>query len=238
MGRKLACVFILVVVSIVTFIACVFVLPFVGADRSFKLARRMWTGPLLWAAGIRVEVKGGEQLSPDGSYVFVANHQSTADIPVLMTALPWNIRFIAKHTLAWVPLVGWYMKLTGFVFVNRQKQYRAIETIESLAPKLRAGTSIIAFPEGTRSDDGTVGSFKSGPFALATKNGIPIVPVAVIGTARIMPKNSWDIIPGTATVFIGPPLISVGPEPEKERRALRNAARDFIVKVVSEREAP
>ena len=169
-------------------------------------ASRLWSPALLWAGGAKLSVEGLENIPLNQAVIFVSNHQSTVDIPVLFSVLPLNLRFVAKHVLGYVPFLGWYLRLTGFILINRSDRKKAIQQLERAALQIRAGTSIIVFPEGTRSKTGEVLPFKKGAFSLALKAGVPICPIAIEGSGRLMPKNSWNIRPGPIRVKIGAPI--------------------------------
>src|SRR5262249_20779655 len=149
---------------------------------------------VLWAGGARLVVWGRENADPRRPTIYASNHQSTSDIPALLAALPVNIRFVAKKQLRWVPIVGWYLQLAGHIIVDRSNTRSAIASLDRGAQKIRAGTSILVFPEGTRSPHRRILPFKKGPFALALKAGVPICPVTVEGSGKLMPKRSWRIL--------------------------------------------
>jgi 1-acyl-sn-glycerol-3-phosphate acyltransferase len=127
-----------------------------------------------------------------------------------------------------VPLVGWYLWLAGHVFVNRANRASAISSLEKAAQKIRGGTSIFLYPEGTRSEDGSVLPFKKGPFALALKARVHVVPVTIEGSATLMPKSTWRITPGPIKVRIGKP-IDTRAFAEDDREGLIKAVRDVII---------
>jgi 1-acyl-sn-glycerol-3-phosphate acyltransferase len=170
------------------------------------LVSRLWSPGLLWAGGVKLKVEGLENIPKNQAVIFVSNHQSTADIPVLFSILPLNVRFIAKHVLGYIPFLGWYLHMAGFILINRSDRKKAFLQLESAAKRIRAGTSIIVFPEGTRSPTGEILPFKKGAFSLALKAGVPICPIAIEGSGSLMPKNSWNIHPGPVRVKIGPPV--------------------------------
>lgn len=170
------------------------------------LLREVWSRVLLWAGGARLVVEGQEHVDPSRPTIYASSHQSTIDIPVLYLAIPISIRFVAKSQLRWVPLIGWYMWLAGYVFVTRGNRRKSIASMKKAAEQIRSGTSIILFPEGTRSPDGYILPFKKGSFALAYDAGAAICPVTINGSGALMPKNSWRITPGEIRVRIGAPL--------------------------------
>ena len=154
-----------------------------------------------------LEVAALENVDPKSRTIFVSNHQSTIDIPVLFVALPVDVRFVAKKALKYVPFLGWYMTLARFVFVDRGNHRDAVASLDDGGARRSAGASASSsFPEGTRSDDRRVLPFKKGPFALALKAGVPVVPVTIEGSGKLMPKNSWNITPGPIRVQVGKPI--------------------------------
>jgi 1-acyl-sn-glycerol-3-phosphate acyltransferase len=212
-------------------------LPFAGLAILFTqdtrgaswFARRMWAPILLWVAGARVEVEGTEYLDPRRPTLYASNHQSTIDIPVLFVALPLDLRFIAKEQLRWVPLIGWYIQMAGHILIDRSNRARAIASLDRAAKEIaRRHISLIVFPEGTRSDDGRILPFKHGSFGLALKARIPVVPVTLEGSARVMPRRSWRIRSGVIRVRIGPPVAVDGFD-VNDRAGLARVVREAVV---------
>ena len=194
------------------------------------MARDWWAPFLVWMSGAKLVVHGRENVDPKRPTIYVSNHQSTFDIPVVLLAVPGNLRFVAKHSLKWVPVLGWYLWLAGHILIDRGNRQRAIASLDRAALRIRRGTSIVVYPEGTRSADGRVLPFKKGPFALALKAGVAVCPVTVEGTARLMPKNSWRIqTGGEIHVKIGRPIDAslYGPE---ERDRLTRDVREVIIR--------
>jgi 1-acyl-sn-glycerol-3-phosphate acyltransferase len=192
-------------------------------------ARRVWAPVLVWAAASRLEVSGREHVDPKRPTLYIANHQSAADIPVLFMAIPASLRFVAKKQLAWVPILGWYMQLAGYVFVDRGNRVKAIRSLERAAQKIRRGISLIMYAEGTRSEDGRILPFKKGPFALALKSGVAVCPVTIEGTGRMMPKHRWHITPTVVKVKIGAPIDASKYDPD-DREALIRDVRQVIIR--------
>ncbi len=167
-----------------------------------------WSRLLLWVAGARLTVKGRENIAPDRSYVVLSNHTSHMDIPALVAALPIHLTIIAKKELFRIPIFAQGMRGFGILEIDRSNRQRAIETLRKAAELARSKKiSILAFPEGTRSTDGKLKSFKKGPFMMALDAGMPILPVSVSGTFPILPKGRWRINPGQQVrVIIHPPI--------------------------------
>lgn len=210
-------------------IACLAMLVTWNTDTSLFLARRVWSPFLVWISGSTMTVEGRENVDPARPTIYVVNHQSTLDIPVLFMALPINFRFIVKEELRWVPLLGWYLWVAKFIFVDRTNQKRAIRSLQLAGEKIRGGKSIAVFPEGTRSAQGAVLPFKKGPFALAISARVAVCPVTIEGTWRVMPKNSFNVKAGTIRVKIGKP-IDAAAFADLGRDALLKAVRDQIIK--------
>jgi len=228
--RNLLCMLSVALWTAVLFpVACLAMLVTLDAGTSIWVARRLWAPLLLRVAGARVEVEGRAHVAPGRPAIYACNHQSTLDIPVLFVALPANLRFVAKEQLRWVPLVGWYLQLAGHVIVDRGNRQRAIASLDRAAEQiLRRRISLIAFPEGTRSRDAYILPFKHGPFGLALKAGVPVVPVTIEGSARIMPRRSWRITPGVVKVRISAP-IDVRRFDADDRVGLARVVRETIV---------
>ena len=168
---------------------------------------RTWARSLVWAAGIKLEVTGLENVEPDESYILIANHQSHMDIPVLTWGLPIPQRIIAKKELFKIPFLGWGMKAVGMLSIDRSNRKQSFETLKEAEEIIKTyRLSILAFPEGTRSDDGNIHPFKKGPFVLAINTGLPLLPVSVSGTRKIIPKGKISLRAGRVKVHIHPPV--------------------------------
>ncbi len=207
MFRNFFCVFVAIVWTALMFpLTIIAMIVTFNRSASMIVVQKWWSPVLLWAGGAKLEVTGLENRQKGTPYIFVSNHQSTIDIPVLFVALPWDTRFVAKKMLKYVPMLGWYMWAAKFIFVDRGNHREAVRSLDEGGAQIRSGISIIVFPEGTRSDDRRVMPFKKGPFALAMKAGVAVVPVAIEGSGKLMPKNSWNITPGPIRVSVGKPI--------------------------------
>jgi len=168
---------------------------------------RLWTALILRVAGISLAVQGLNQLDPNQQYVFMANHQSNFDIPVLVQSLaPFQLRWIAKRELLWIPLFGWAMWAAKHLTVDRSDRSEGVGIIKQARRRMAAGISVVVFPEGTRSTDGRLLPFKRGGFLLAVKTKKPIVPVTINGSGRILPKGAWTVRSGKIHVTVGKPI--------------------------------
>jgi len=179
---------------------------------------------------IRLDARGAEQVPPGRAYVYMSNHQSHLDIPVLYATLPSpTIRMLAKKELFRIPFWGRGLRAAEFVEVDRSNHARAVQSIEQAAALVRDGVSIYLAPEGTRSRDGRIGPLKKGGFHLALGTAAPIVPVAVRGTIDILPRGSRVMNTGrTVCVRIGAPI----PVEGRDLEGLMREVREFLVKNV------
>ena len=203
-----------------------------SGDRVLDLARA-WSGWVISFAGVKIAVENRANLVPDQPYVFMANHASSLDIWAVFVAIPRRIRLIAKKQLARIPLLGWVMWAGRFIFIDRQNSVAARRSIDEAGQRIHDGDSVLIFPEGTRTRDGTLGPFKKGGFHLAMKAGVPVVPVALRGTRELMPRGSLLLHSGTITAIIGEP-IPTQELSDEERTTLservRNVVQDLLTK--------
>jgi 1-acyl-sn-glycerol-3-phosphate acyltransferase len=174
-------------------------------DLAIWFARFAWGPSILKLSGARLAVEPPPPL-PDGPLIFVSNHESALDIVALLARLPRAFRFVAKQELFDLPVFGWYMRIGGHVAVDRSNRNRAVASLRRAGAVVRGGTSLLVFPEGTRSKDGRILPFKKGPFVLAVEAGVPVVPVAISGAGRITPKAAIAVYPGTIRIALGEPV--------------------------------
>lgn len=177
------------------------------------------------AAGIRIEVSGLEHVPSNRSCIFMCNHVSNLDPPIMMPILPKRSSVLLKKSLMKIPLLGPAMRMAKFVPVERgTSRESARQSVILAADALQSGLHILVFPEGTRSPDGRLASFKKGPFFLARNTEAPIIPVAIIGTERMLPKGAWKIKPGTARVHLLPAIESMSHDSREDLMAAVRAA--------------
>lgn len=228
-------------ISLVSFVLATFLLATLGAlsglvDRSgdtvIKLAR-LWSRVLLRVPGVKLEVVQRAPLDPRRPYIVMANHASMIDIWAVFLAVPVPLRFIAKKQLGAIPLLGWAMRAGRFIFIDRQNAASARRSIEEAARRIKAGQSVVIFPEGTRTRDGRLNPFKKGGFHLALDSGADIVPVAIHGSRALMPRGSAFIRSGTVRVEIGEPISTNGLVPA-DRDALAARVRETIAAMLDE----
>lgn len=182
-------------------------------DRGGRLQHwcaRTWCRMIAVTAGARIKVRGLEHVPRDQAAVFIANHASYLDIPAIWGYVPVQFRIMAKRSLFYVPFMGWFLWRAGHIPVDRENSRAALANINRAADKLKAGCSLVVFPEGHRSPEGVLQEFKTGGFKLAQKAGVPIVPVTIIGSHRVLKKDSLVFHAGTVEVIIDPPLSTEG----------------------------
>ena len=199
-------------------------------DRTVWVAQN-WITWILRSCGIQVIVEGDglERLGPDRPFVLMSNHQSVFDIAAIVTTwYPRNWRFVAKRELTFIPFFGWALKLGGHVIIDRSRHASAVKSLEQAAEQVRSGTTVMIFPEGTRTAGQEMLPFKSGGFHLAAQAGVPILPVSVSGSAAITPKGSLRIESGIIRIRYGAPIETKGRESEADREALKAEVRAAI----------
>jgi 1-acyl-sn-glycerol-3-phosphate acyltransferase len=170
----------------------------------------VWARLLSWATPILVRVQGRQHMLPGQSYVVVSNHQSQYDILLLYGWLGVDFKWVMKQDLRRVPFLGFACEKIGHIFIDRANHAAAMASLEAAKGRIRGGTSVVFFPEGTRSRSGELGRFKKGAFRMAIDLGLPILPVSILGTREILPTRTIDIFPGKACLSIHPPIPTDG----------------------------
>ncbi|MCB2191341.1 MAG: 1-acyl-sn-glycerol-3-phosphate acyltransferase [Deltaproteobacteria bacterium] len=193
-----------------------------------RYGARPWSRVLLWASRVKVEAHGLENLRRGGKepMVLVCNHQSLFDILALLASLPLDFKFVVKKELGKVPLWGYAMKKAGYIFVDRGQSGQAGALMRTAVERIKAGSAVLFFAEGTRSADGSLGEFKRGAFVLASQARADVAPVAIEGSSQVLPKKSWGIRPGKIKVTVLP-LIK-DPALKKNSRKLMQATHDAL----------
>ncbi len=192
----------------------------------------IWSRIVLFVCGVRVEVHGLEDIDPGRSYVIISNHLSNFDIWVTLAALPMRLRFVAKEELLRIPFFGTALRMSDHIVIDRSKPDDAVARINArVAAQAKAGKPfcILFFAEGTRSPDGRVHAFKKGGVTLALRTGLPIVPLSISGTAKLLPKNAYLIRPrGRVKLVLATPIETAGMSLD-ERDALNERVRAIVV---------
>jgi 1-acyl-sn-glycerol-3-phosphate acyltransferase len=168
---------------------------------------RIWTWMVLTVSGVSLKVNGLNHIDPKRQYVFIANHQSNIDIPVLIQSLPgFQLRWIAKRELLRIPLFGWAMRAAKHITVDRSDRSEGMGILKKAQQRMAGGISLMVFPEGTRTTNGRLLPFKRGGLLLALKTRAPIVPVTINGSGKILPKGDWRVRGGKIEVTVGEPI--------------------------------
>ena len=204
-----------------------------SSGRAAHLVARFWARLLLAISGVKVRVEGLEHISPAGAYVFVSNHLSLMDTPVVLSHIPVQFRFLAKRSLYKVPFIGYHLSRAGHIPVEREDPRASLRTLAEAARLVRErGVSLLVFPEGSRSQ-GELGEFKEGAAYLAIRAGVPAVPVGIIGTRAVLPTGSATVRSATVTLRIGRPITTAELRPHDHRR-LTALLRERVAELTGE----
>src|ERR1041384_465744 len=186
---------------------------------------RIWSRLILWTSRIKVRVSGAENLKSGVPYVLCVNHQSHMDIPIVIVAVPSQFRFAAKKELFRIPFLGWHLRRSGHIPIDRTNPRAAIRSLAQAANAIRNATTVVIFPEGGTSRDGEIKPFKGGGFMLAAKSDADVVPVTIRGSREILRPKTYHIRGGIVHVIIGRPI----PTANRSTSELAELARNEIV---------
>jgi 1-acyl-sn-glycerol-3-phosphate acyltransferase len=193
---------------------------------------RMWGRVLCRLAGVRVRLTGTENLQRGRTYIFVGNHASQYDIFSFQGYFPHDFRWIAKKELFRIPVFGAAMRRAGLIAIDRSKGRDAMKSLNQAAEQISRGTSVLIFPEGTRSISGDLQPFKTGAITLAIKAGVPVVPVGFVGSYNILPKGSLLANAGEIVIRIGKP-ISIGGYTLRDKQLLAEHLHDRVAELLA-----
>lgn len=197
--------------------------------RLYFYSGKKWAQIIMRVCGIEIRVRGGEWLDQSKSYIYVTNHASMFDIPTILATFP-RTRIMFKKELSYVPIWGWSLRWGHHIMVDRAKGSEAMKSLERAANDIKSGGSVILFAEGTRTRDGKLLPFKRGAFTLAAKSGVPIVPIAINGSFKILPKHSIDIRPSPIELVVEKPIETTNIKTREDEIALMNRVRDIIAR--------
>lgn len=186
---------------------------------------RAWAWLILKTTRVTVRLQGAPWPPAGTSCVFVVNHQSIYDIPVVLATIPFQLRIIAKASLGKWPFLGWHLRRGGHVLVDRANPGASV--MKRMRRMVRQEASLVAFPEGTRSTDGQVLQFKAGIFLLAIESGLPIVPLSIAGSRHVMRKGRLMTCPGVVDVTVHPAISTAGLSRD-DVRTLTTRVRDVV----------
>lgn len=202
--------------------------------RAFGYIARLWSKIILFVSGVPYSVKGLEKLDPNQNYFFAANHESAYDIPLSFAALPYRLVAISKIELRKIPFFGWGMIAARTIFVDRRNREKSLKSLKkAISSLVRNPRSIIVYPEGTRSRDGKIHAFKKGGIVLAIEAKMPIVPMAICGTAEVVTKGSWKFTPREIELRIGTPIETTEMN-YNDRNRLAEKLREEVIRMKSE----
>ena len=195
----------------ITALTIIVTAPFLGGKRAFWTFGPTWSRTIFWFSGMHIEVIGWENLpedirAKDQPVIFMANHESMLDPPVLMGSLPIPAVYLAKKELKWMVPVGWAAMMAGTIFIDRSNREKAVASISKAALEIRGGKSVVLFPEGTRTRTGELLPFKKGGFALAMDAGTPIVPLGIGGAYYMLPPGKLLVRPHKYVITVGQPV--------------------------------
>jgi 1-acyl-sn-glycerol-3-phosphate acyltransferase len=188
---------------------------------------KLWAWLILKTNRVKLQVEGLEKIVRNKSYVFISNHASNLDPPALCLAIPQTLRFIAKRSLAKVPIFGQALKLGRIILIDRSDNQKAVETINKAIKDLKDGISAFFFAEGTRSPDGMLQDFKKGGIMVALKTKLPIIPITVVDSYKLLPRKALRIRPGVLRIIVGDPIDTSG-YTEDDKDFLVQKVRDVI----------
>ncbi len=205
------------------------------AERAVRLIR-FWAKGNLWACGVSVRIQGLDRLNAHSAYLFMSNHQSQFDILALLVALEnFPLRWVAKHELRKIPILGACMQRTHQIFVDRESRTQAVATLRKVKELLGAQISVLFFPEGTRGENGRLLPLKPGGFMAAVEAGVPVVPVTINGSRLILPPGDWKVRSGEIEVIFGTPIPI---QPNRSRKAARSALLTQVETAIAARLKP
>ncbi len=202
-------------------------IPVDRSGRTFHMTSRHWSKFILWIFGIKVHVKGLENIG-GGNVIYAANHASWFDIPAMIAGVPDDIRIMLKKELTYVPIWGWALRWGPYIAVDRSSPRDAMRGIEKAAEQIRKGASVLLFIEGTRTKDGKLQAFKRGAFVLALKAGVPIVPVVINHSYKILPKGSMKVHATDIEIILGEPIETRALKTDDGGKALMKEVRSRI----------
>lgn len=215
-------------VTLVMAVVAIVALAFDRTGKKYHWVSRQWSRISLRVCGVRVRVRGTEHLEAGRSYIYVSNHASMFDIPVVAAGIPDDIRIVYKRELEKIPLFGWGLRWSNYIGIDRGRSAEARRSLDDAVAKIRNGASVLMFGEGTRTSDGKLQPFKRGAFHLAVRSGVSVVPLTINGSYTIVPKHSLRIRPGTVELVLSPPIAITAVEGKDAELKLMEQVRAAI----------
>jgi 1-acyl-sn-glycerol-3-phosphate acyltransferase len=219
----------ILIIIVTIFYACLaLALGLSGMRRAYFIFARQWSSVLLKCAGVKVNIVGMEHLYPMQRRIYVVNHTSYFDIPIILASIPDSVRIMYRKNLERIPFMGWSLAASPFIGIQREKARDAMKGIEEAAKSVSIGESVVIFAEGTRSKDGRLGPFKRGAFMLASRSGKQLIPIAITGAQNIMLKDRWRFYPGTVSVTILSPIEPIDNLSREQESLLQHSVHSMI----------
>jgi len=203
-------------------------LPFDRRGRCYLPLVRAWARLIIRASRNPVSIEGLERVDPSRPAIYMTNHQSYFDVICILAFLPAPVRFVAKRILAFIPVFGQLMWATGHVIIRREDRKQSFQALDAAAEKIARGTSVLVFPEGTRSPDHRLGPFKKGGFVLGIKARVPIIPVSIAGTRPMMPKGSFRFARTQVKMAVGQAVPTAGLDLQNKEALMDQVRREII----------
>ncbi|OQA17200.1 MAG: 1-acyl-sn-glycerol-3-phosphate acyltransferase [bacterium ADurb.Bin363] len=223
--RKYFVALIHLIVTVILSSLSVFFSLFDSTGESQHWCAHNWGKGCVWGAGIKLSVSGLSNINGKGPFIFASNHQSYLDIWVLLTILPVSFRFVAKKSLFSWPFIGWHLQRSGQIPIDRSKTTAGARSLIEAVKRVKDGTNIVIFPEGSRSEKNTLGEFKKGAFFLAAKTGVPLIPIILKNTATLFPNTGLFVYPGTVEAIILPPIDTTEFGPKKVEELMEHTRK-------------
>jgi 1-acyl-sn-glycerol-3-phosphate acyltransferase len=227
--RRLLAYLNLVFTTLILAILALAISPFDPGAKTLDRIARLWASSCLKVSGVKVRLEGVENIS-NPPYLLMSNHQGALDIAALLAGLPVSFKFIAKRELFRIPVFGWALRKAGYISIDRENPREALKAIEEAVRRMTDGTTVLIFPEGTRSDDGKLLPFMKGAFSLAARAEVPILPLAIRGSHDLQPSGSVFSVPkrkGTVTIRLGEPIAVKG-----KGTSYKAGLKDEVFKVI------
>jgi 1-acyl-sn-glycerol-3-phosphate acyltransferase len=193
----------LILNTIVVCLTIIMISPFDKKGNIVHYIGKFWSLLNVFLSGTRLTIKGKEKIDTNLTHIVMSNHQSLFDVWALIGKIPLQIRWIVKSEIRKIPIFGYTLERMGHVYVDRKNRTAAYISLEAASKNIKKGTSVIIFPEGTRSKDGHLLKFRMGGIIMALKSGVPILPVTVNGSRFVLPKNTLALMPGKIEVVVG-----------------------------------
>lgn len=205
-------------------------IPLDRSGKTYHWSAQTWARFILWIFHIRITVEGERRLDPARHYIYVSNHASGFDIPVVLAGINDQVRIVLKKELTRIPIWGWALKWGYYIPIDRSNPKTALQSLDEAARRMREGASVLLFAEGTRSRDGKLQPFKRGAFSLAVKSGVPVVPLTINHSFGILRKGDLRVKGGTVNLILDDPISTSGPEGITDDRRLMERVAQVIEK--------